>query len=581
MASPVEQIKEVWARLQPMQRALVISAAVATLGVIAALVYFSSQPEYKVLFSDLKASDAQTIVDKLKAENVPYELKNNGTMISVPAERVTELRLQLAANGALSGGHVGFDIFDKSNFGATDFAQRVNYQRALEGELARTLEGMDEVETARVHITPARESIFTQKGERAKASVVLRVRQNRELSRERTEGVLNLLASAVEGLDPGDVSVLDTRGRVLSSPTQDKGGLNSGANSFSSHLEARQQLEASTAARVVALLEPITGAGHVRAEVTADLDFSQIEQTAEKYDPKSSVIRTQQTLSETRNSKLPPNGGVVGARANDPEAQPGALATPTPAPLLGDQRSSATTNYEIDKTVTRTLDGGGRLQRLSVSVVVDNQLVNGKPVPRSEEEIKKLQELVAAAVGISTERGDQIVVQTIPFEQPAADAEKLPFVERYRDLIQLGIKYFSLVLAVVLLLLFIVRPARRALLAASQPPPQQLLLPAAAEGSAGLTVAEAISSSENGLAALPAADQTGDRALEAGEAMTITTPLTVAELEDEIARQLESPVPEVKRALALKKQLVEQGLQDPETLAMTIRSWLQEKPEAQ
>ena len=499
------------------------------------------------------------------------------------AERVTELRLQLASEGTLSGGHVGFDIFDKSNFGATDFAQRVNYQRALEGELARTLEGMDEVESARVHITPARESIFTEKGERAKASVVLRVRAKRELSRERAEGVRNLLASAVEGLDPGDVSVLDTRGRVLLAPVKEQGGLNGGMNNLSSQLEVRQQLETSTAARVVALLEPITGPGHVRAEVTADLDFSQIEQTAEKYDPKSSVIRTQQTMSETRNGKLPANGGVVGARANDPEAQPGAAATPTPAPV-GDQRSSSTTNYEIDKTVTRTVDGGGRLTRLSVSVLVDHQMVNGKPQPRSAEEIKKLQDLVAAAVGISTDRGDQIVVQTIPFDQPATD-EKVPFVEKYRDFIQSGIKYGAIIIAVLLLMMFVVRPARQAVLAAIQPPPEPLLLPAAPEGAAGITVAEAISGStireETGPAALPPADETGEKHVEATEAVTITTPLTVAELEDEIARQLESPVPEVKRALALKKQLVDQGMRDPETLAMTIRSWLQEKVEQQ
>jgi flagellar M-ring protein FliF len=159
MASPLTQLKELWQRLQTAQRITVVGAAVATLGVIVALVYYGAQPDYKVLFSDLKPSDAQRIVEKLQAENVPYELKNNGTLITVPAERVTELRLQLASEGALSGGHVGFDIFDKSNFGATDFAQRVNYQRALEGELARTLEGMDEVESARVHVTPARESI--------------------------------------------------------------------------------------------------------------------------------------------------------------------------------------------------------------------------------------------------------------------------------------------------------------------------------------------------------------------------------------------------------------------------------------
>ena len=210
------------------------------------LIYFGSQPEYGVLFSDLKTNDAQTIIEKLKAANVPYRLSNSGTMVSVPSERVPELRLQMAASNSLTGGHVGFDIFDRNNFGATDFTQKVNYQRALEGELARTLEGMDEVETARVHITAPRESVFAEKAERGKASVVLRMRQSRELSRERTDAIVNLVSSSAEGLDPADVSVMDTRGRLLTAPERGRAGA-TGANAFNSHLEARQKLETETA----------------------------------------------------------------------------------------------------------------------------------------------------------------------------------------------------------------------------------------------------------------------------------------------------------------------------------------------
>jgi flagellar M-ring protein FliF len=578
MATPLTQIKELWQRLKPAQRVTVGVAAAATLGLIVALVYFGAQPEYGVLFSDLKPADAQTIVEKLKAANVPYRLTNGSTSVSVPSDRVAELRLQMAASGVLSGGHVGFDIFDKNNFGATDFAQRVNYQRALEGELARTLEGMDEVETARVHITPARESIFTEKAERAKASVVMRIRQNRELSRERTEAVVNLVASAIEGLDPGDVSVMDTRGRVLSSPSRSNSAWERGTNAFNSHLEARQRLEADTAERVIALLEPITGAGHIRANVAAELDFSQIEQTEEKYDPKSAVIRTQQTLQEVRNSKQT-DGGLVGARANDPAAPATPGASPTPLPPTGDHRTSATTNYEIDKTVKRTIDGGGRLQRLSVSVVVDHKTVDGKSAPRPAEELKKIQDLVAAAVGIDNARGDQIVVQTIPFGQPAADAQPLSILERYRDLIQLAIKYGALLLAALLLMFFFIRPARRALQAALEPPPQPLLLAAAPEGAVGITVAQAISAGDTPPALPPAEQEMTEGAPAANAtAITITTPRTVAELEAEIARELESPVQEVKRAQAIKNQLVEHGLREPEALAMTIRGWLQEHP---
>lgn len=590
MANPLNQFKELWQRLTLVQRSTIGVAAVATLSLLGALIYFGTETEYGVLFSELKTGDAQAILEKLKTANVPYKLSNGGTAISVPQERVPELRVQMAADGALSGGHVGFDIFDKNSFGATDFAQRVNYQRALEGELARTLEGMDELETARVHITPARESIFTEKAEKAKASVVLRVRRNREISRERTMAITHLVASAIEGLEPGEVSVMDSQGRVLSAPKRDKAAWTDNADEFNSHLEARQRLEANTAARVVALLEPVIGQGRVRAEVSADLDFSQIEQTAEKYDPKSSVIRNQQTSQETRNSKLPNNGGVVGARANDPTTPPtDPQATPTPATPLGDQRAASNTSYEIDKTVTRTVDDGGRLQRLSVSVVVDNPIVNGKATPRPEDELKKLQELVAAAVGINTERGDQIAVKSIAFDQPVA--VNPTFMERYGYLLPNVIKYSSLLLVALLLGFFVLRPAQQAIHKALLPPPEQKLLPPSSE-EAALTVAQAINADETGAlvtgvnngsgepAALPAASE-GDIMVEMeahdGESLAVTTPRTVAELEAEIARELDSNVPELKRTQAIKNQLVELGARDPEMLARTIRGWLEEK----
>lgn len=588
MANPLNQFKELWQRLTLVQRSTIVGAALATVGLLGALLYFGTETEYGVLFSELKSGDAQAIMEKLKTANVPYKLSNGGTTISVPQERVPELRVQMAADGTLSGNHVGFDIFDKNSFGATDFAQRVNYQRALEGELARTLEGMDELENARVHITPARESIFTEKAEKAKASVVIRVRRNRELSRERTMAITHLVASSIEGLEPGDVSVMDSQGRVLSAPKRDKAPWTDNAEEFNSHLEARQRLEANTAARVVALLEPVIGQGRVRAEVSADLDFSQIEQTAEKYDPKSSVIRNQQTSQETRNSKLPQNGGLVGARANDPTAAPAPEPTPSPSPMVGDQRSASTTNYEIDKTVTRTVDDGGRLQRLSVSVVVDNPLVNGKATPRPEEELKKLQELVAAAVGINTERGDQIAVKSIAFDQPVA--VNPTFMERYGHLLPNVVKYSSLLLVALLLGLFVIRPAQQAIHKALLPPVEQKLLPPSSE-EAALTVAQAINAADTHALGAGSNDGTGEPAAlpamsvgdimaatqtPAGETLTITTPRTVAELEEEIANELNSAVPELKRTQAIKNQLVELGSRDPEMLARTIRGWLEE-----
>lgn len=557
MASPLEQGKEIWTRLKPMQRVMVVGAAVATIALVIALVFYYSSDEYGVLFSDLKPTDAQSIVEKLKGSNVAYKLSNNGTTISVPSNRVSELRLQMASSGLLSGGHVGFDLFDKTSFGATDFAQQVNYQRAIEGELSRTLEGIEEVESARVHITKARESIYADKQEKAKASVMLRVRQNRELSKERTESVVSLIASAVEGLDPSEVSVMDTNGRLLTS------GNRNGANetgAFDSQLDAKRKLEAETAARVISMLEPISGLGRVRADVAADVDFSKIEQTEEKYDPKSQVIRSQQTTQELKNSSARTSanaGGVTGTRANDPTTQ-----TPNqPNTTNGDSRMATTTNYEIDKIVKHTIGNSGRISRLSVSVLVDHKIVNGVSIARTPEELKKIQDVVSAAVGIDSQRGDQIVVQTMPFDQPATETTNASLLQRNRDLINTLIKYIAPVIIVLLFLLFVVRPAKKALNAAFNPATE--LMPASANG-APVALLEG------------SADELAEEKL--NEQMT---PKTVAEMEAALSG--EDPTDklattdEINRRDGIKQELIERIKEDPDLMAMTVRSWLNEE----
>lgn len=564
---PVPQITEIWKRLKPGQRIVVVSAAVATLALAGALVIYGSRAEYGVLFSDLKPADAQAIVEKLKSAGVAYQLSNGGTTVNVPADRVAEMRLQMAAAGALTGGHVGFDLFDKNSFGATDFAQQVNYQRALAGELSRTLEAMDEVESARVHITPARNSVFLDKAERAKSSVMLRVRQGRELSRERTESVVNLVASAVEGLDPADVSVMDARGRLLSAPGGAGASGAGEAGAFNSHLESRRRFEAETAARIVSLLEPVVGAGRVRADVSAELDFSQVEQTEEKYDPQSAVVRSQQSTQELRSGAQAGNnlaaGGVAGARANDPDAR--AAVAPQRAAATGDQRTATTTNYEIDKIVRRTIGGGGRITRLSASVVVDYKTQNGVAAARTSEELGKLQELVSAAVGLNSERGDQLVVQSIPFDQPTVGEVAPPtWLESNKELARTAVKYGLLVVAALVIVLFVVRPARRALRAASVAAPPQL--PPAGGAPGGMRVGDALNA-----AGAYAGLQSAGALTESGG------PRTVAELEEEMkvgANSKDAAASDARRAV--RSQLVARSQSEPEMVAMTLRGWLRE-----
>lgn len=564
MLSPFQQIKELWSRLPRNGRISVVAAAVATLGLIAALVFYGSQPEYAVLFADLKPADAQSIVEKLKAANVPYSLSNNNTTVSVPAEKVSEMRLQMASSGVLSGGHVGFDLFDKTNFGATDFAQQVNYRRAIEGELARTLEGMDEIESARVHITAQKESIFTEKAEGAKASAVLRVKQNKELSNERTEAIVSLIASSVEGLDPSQVSVMDSRGRLLAAAGRNRAGSFGDIGAFTSQLEAKQKYEAETAARIVSLIEPLAGENRVRADVAADVDFSQTEQTEEKYDPKSQVARNVQNAQQSRNSaqKSPQ---IAGARANDPTLPAQTAAQQTQQNT--DSSVSSTTNYEIDKTVRRTIGGGGQIKRLSVSVVVDYKTTNNVAAARSDDELRKIQDLVGAAVGVDNRRGDQIVVQTMAFDKPQIEDQPKSFADNYGKFAAPLIKYGALVAIAILLLLFVVRPARRALQIAAAPAQIEAKQLAAAE-----------------TPALPAAEERRETPELSGEiaaeqiAPQLSPMLTVAQLEaameEQLVREAATAGSDATRALTIKKLLAEQTAKDPQLIAGTLRNWL-------
>lgn len=539
-------------------RLTTVVAAVATLGMIGALVYYGSQPDYGVLFTDLKAGDAQSIVEKLKAANVPYSISNGGTTVLVPNERISELRLQMASEGALSGGHVGFDLFDKTSFGATDFAQQVNYRRAIEGELAKTLEGMDEIESARVHITPKKESIFTEKEEGAKATVMVRVRQNKQLSNERADAIVSLISSSVEGLDPSSVSVMDTSGRLLVASGGKSSAGSGDAGAFHAQLEARQKFETENATRIIALLEPVVGENRVRADVAADIDFSQVEQSEEKYDPKSQVVRSQQTSQEARNTPGANPNGIVGARSNNPVTQ----ASPTPAAApktAGDQRSTSTVNYEIDKTIKKTIGGGGRVNRLSVSVVVDNKVANGVEVARSADELKQIQDLVGAAVGIDANRGDSVVVQTMPFSKPAVPegGTAASFLERNKSLISSLPKYGAYGLAALLLFLFVIRPARKALKAAAESyPEEQKLL----EG-------EIMPDRRRNGRELPM--ELDDHISSDGSMMT------VAELEAQMDG--EGPInKERERNETIRRQIAEKTMSDTETVASTLRGWLRE-----
>ncbi len=557
MSSILDQGKEVWNRLPMGGRITTIGAAFATIGLIFAIVYYGSQGEYGVLFSDLKPADAQTIVEKLKAQSVPYKLSNSGTSVLVPAERISELRLQMASSGALSGGHVGFDLFDKNSFGATDFTQKINFRRALEGELARTLEGMDEIEGVRVHMTPKKESVFTEKEEGAKASVMLRVTQGRELSSERTDAIVNLVASAVQGLDPSGVSVMDTRGRLLTAGKNRKGENDSGV--FNAHLDSKRKFESETAARIIALLEPITGEGRVRAVIAADIDFSKTEETEEKFNPQSQVIRSQKSSDQKRNSSIATPRPAVGARSNDPTTP---IATAQNNQKTDtDQRLATTTNYEIDKTTKRTINGGGQIKRMTVSVIVDHKLEKDVAVARTTEELSQIEKLVAGAVGTDSNRGDSVVVQTMPFNKESLGLETpaASILEKNKQLISTGVKYGLLVLVSVLVLFFVILPARKALKTAAANSSTPLI--AGAPGQLGSASRRLGDGTDTGMPALG-------------------TSTTVAELEAKLNQtnlDPNNPASSPEGQLnTVKKMLMDQTPEESDVVVGTLRGWLHE-----
>ena len=396
-------------------------------------------PSYRLLYSDLDPASAAEIVSYLDAAEVPFRLNPGGTTISVPATAVDRLRLDLAGQDLPMSGRIGFEIFDRTAFGATEFQEQVNLRRALEGEIARTIGTLSEVASARVHIAMAKPSIFATQNRPAKASVVLKLRRNSPLSPGTTQAISSLVAASVEGLGPEGVVVIDSFGRSLSRPPV--GGTDPAPGLL---VERQQQLERTMAGAVVSLLEPVIGPGRVRVNVSVELDPVSEEATAERWDPASAVVRSRQ-VSAGGAGGVPVATGLAGVAANRPP--PGDVeeeAAAIQADVVAARSSgSETTNYEIDRSTSRTVRSSGAIARLAVAVLVDDAPANadteedgaagGAPRrARDTDEMRQIEALVAAAVGLDPARGDQLTVENISFEELPQIEEVAPRLwERY------------------------------------------------------------------------------------------------------------------------------------------------------
>jgi flagellar M-ring protein FliF len=415
-------------------RAPLIFAVAVLVAVVVGLWLWSRTPDYKVLYSNLSDQDGGSIITALQAANIPYKFSDGGGAILVPSDQVHEMRLRLASQGLPKSGSVGFELMDNEKFGISQFAEQVNYQRALEGELERTIESLSTVRSARVHLAIPKPSVFVRDHEAPSAAVLVNLYPGRMLDENQVMAITHMVASAVPDMPPRGVTIVDQDGNLLTQPP-------SGAGLDASQLKYVQQIEHNTQQRVDAILAPLFGAGNAHSQVSADVDFSQVEQTSEDYspngNPQQAAIRSQQTSTDTELSQGGASG-VPGALSNQPP-QPASAPVNAPAGGAGgpattpvSDRKDATTNYELDKTVRHVQQSMGNIKRLSVAVVVNYMPVvdakgHASMQPLSADKLAQVNQLVKDAMGFDAQRGDSVNVVNSAFSTDVDPNANLPW----------------------------------------------------------------------------------------------------------------------------------------------------------
>jgi flagellar M-ring protein FliF len=422
MALPpaLQQLAAVVRGLSPAKRLTMVTLVLGTAAGLALLMTWSGGVELRALYTQLDPQDAGAIVARLKEQKIPYRIGPDGRSVLVPSESLHEIRMQMASEGLPQGGGVGFEVFDNTKLGMSEFAQNVNYQRALQGELARTIARITEVESCRVHLVMPEKSLFVTSEQPATASVAVKLKAGRRLSQEQINGIVHVVSSSVPRLSPEQVTVVDSSGKLLagSRGKTAPGGLNL------DQLEYQGQVEKNLETRVKTMLEQALGEGKAIVRLACSLDFQRHEKTEEHFLPDNRVVRSEQSLNESsRNADATPQG-VPGVRSNTPgpELMPGAAAGTGASSF---EKQDRTVNYEIGKVTSRISEPVGRVTRVSVAVLVDGTYkaatekgaaANREFVPRGSEEMQKIEALVKRAVNFDADRGDTVEVVNIPFE---------------------------------------------------------------------------------------------------------------------------------------------------------------------
>lgn len=461
--------------LNPQQKMGLMVAVAATIAVLAGLWMWGQSPDYRVLYSNLSDRDGGAIIESLQQQNVPYKFAEGGGALLVPANLVHEVRLRLASQGLPKGGTVGFELMETQKFGTSQFLEQVNYQRALEGELARSMQTLDSVANARVHLAIPKPSVFVKDQQKPSASVILALHPGRTLDPGQVNGIVHLISSSIPNMPAQNVTILDQNGNMLSTTRDPNEQLMD-----ATQLKYVREIEQDYIKRIEAILIPIAGQENIKAQVTASIDFSQVEQTAESFRPNqkpdSAAVRSSQT-KEALNG-VNSTGGVPGALSNQPPI-PATAPIVTPASAPGGSSSSATnstsntlkeatTNYEVDRTIQHTKLPVGNIRRLSVAVVINNRnLVDktGRPSskPYTDSEKAQITALVKDAMGFDPKRGDTLNLLNSAFNNDQEVLPEVPFWKQPEniELAKEGFKYLLIAGTIGFLLFGVIRPAVR------------------------------------------------------------------------------------------------------------------------
>jgi len=443
-------VKKLWASLSNSQRISIAAVALLTVAGLFAFSRWRHESDFRPLYTSMAPEDAAGVVQKLRESGVEYRLGDNGSTVLVPSGKLAESRLTLAAAGLPKTGRIGFELFDKNNFGATEFVEHINYQRALEGELERSVMSLAEVEQARIHITMAKDSVFLEQQQPAKASVMVKLRPHTQISPQNVVAITNLVASAVEGLAPESVSVVDMNGNLLSRPRRQSGP--DGSENTAEVLELRQQFEKDLVSKIRATLEPVLGPERFRAGASVDIDLTSGDQQEETFDPTKSVMVSSQKTEDVVDRGL--SAGIPGTASNLPRgnSSPSFGAT-------GSSRRSENVTYQSSRIVRHTRIPQGIVKRMSLAVLLDQTAHwEGQGAarhrvlePPKPETVQSIKGLLTAATGLNPDRGDQLIIESLPFETtlnpetaPAGDQKSAPaptgpkwlqVLNQYKDLI--------------------------------------------------------------------------------------------------------------------------------------------------